>query len=109
MAETRKVLGQLSCAALTEETVYAVPAATQVVISSVVFCNRSVTATTFRLYIGVADAATDNKQYIYYDVALPGNDSFVCTIGITMGALDDMRVYVGAATVSVTVYGVEIT
>lgn len=109
MASEYKILGQLACAATTEEAVYKVPADTQAIVSSVVICNRTASAVTFRLYISVNDQATGDKDYLYYDVSLPGNDTFTITAGYTMGAADEMRFYCSAASCSVNVFGVEIT
>lgn len=96
-------------AATTEADVYTVPAATQAVVSSIVVCNRSAVATTFRVYVAVAGIATADKQYLYYDVPIPGNDTFIATVGVTLGAGDVVRAYAGAATVSVGLFGVELT
>ena len=108
MANDYKILGQLACAATTEEAVYKVPASHAAVISSVVICNRTSSAVTFRLYVNQGDGATGNKDYLYYDVSLPGNDTFVATIGITMAATDEMRFYASAASLSVNAYGNEL-
>jgi methenyltetrahydromethanopterin cyclohydrolase len=108
MATNYKVLGQLACASTTEETVYACPAATQAIITSVVICNRTASAVTFRLYLAPDDAVTGDKQYLYYDVSIPGNDTFVATIGICMGSTDDLRFYASAASLSVNAFGCEI-
>lgn len=109
MAETRKILGQAALAATTLTDVYTVPGSTQAVVSSVVVCNRSGSATTFRLSLAVAGAADANKQYLYFDVALPANDTFVATIGIALGAADVVRAYTAGSSVSVNVLGVELT
>lgn len=108
MAETMKVLGQLACAATTAETLYTVPGATQAVVSSVVVANRSAAAVTFRLSARVAGAGADNKQYLYYDVSVPANDTFVATLGITLGAADVLTFYASAAQLSVNAFGTEI-
>lgn len=109
MAETRKILGQSNPAATTLTDVYTVPAATQAVISSFVVCNRSLTPTSFRISVAIAGAANNNKQYIYYDLPLPANDTFIGTIGGTLNAADVVRIYVNDATVSFNIFGVEIT
>lgn len=106
---TYKVLGQSAPAATTETTLYTVPAATSAVVSSIVVCNTGSTATTFRVYICVANAATTQKQYLYYDVAIAGNDTFIATIGITLAATDVIKVYGGSANLSINVFGQEIT
>lgn len=109
MALTHKVLGQVALSATTETDVYTVPASTSTIISTATVCNRSATATTFRLFVSVAGAAADNKQYLAYDAALAGNDSITLTLGVTLAATDKFRAYAGAATVSVNLFGVEMT
>lgn len=109
MGEARKVLGQSNPVAATLTDLYTVPAATSVVGSSIVVCNRSATPTTFRISISIAGVADDNKQYLYYDVPILGNDTFIATIGITLAATDVVRVYAVLATLSFNLFGVEVT
>jgi len=109
MAETKKVLGQLDAAATTDETLYTVPASTETVVSTIIVCNRGSADTTFRLLIAVAGAATDNKQYIYYDTSIPGNESFAATLGITLSATDEIHTYAGNGNLSFNAFGVEVT
>ena len=108
MAQTFKVLGQASLAAATPTDVYTVPAATSAVVSTVTVCNRSV-ATTFRLSVAVAGAGADNKQYLCYDVPLSANETRTLTLGLTLAATDVIRGYAAAATVTVNIYGSQIT
>lgn len=109
MADTLKVLAQSLPSATTLTDVYTVPGATSATISSVVICNQSSTATTFRLSVAVAGAADATKQYIYYDVDLAGNDTFIATIGITLAATDVVRGYSGNGSISFQLFGVEVT
>ena len=109
MAEILKVLGQLAPAATTLTAVYTVPAATSVVLSSMIVCNRGATATTFRISIAVAGAADATKQYLYFDVPITKNNTFIATIGATLGATDVVRVYSGNTNLSFTLTGVEET
>lgn len=109
MAETRKVLGQSAPAAATPVDAYTVPGATSAVVSSITVCNRSATATTFRISVAVAGAAADNKQYVYYDEEIKGNTTFIATIGPTLAATDVVRVYATLATLSFNIFGVELT
>ena len=109
MAETNKVLAQTNPSAATLTDSYTVPGATSAVVSSIVVCNRSATATAFRISFAVAGAANDNKQYTHYDVAIPGNDTYIATIGATLAATDVVRVYATLATLSFTIFGVEST
>lgn len=109
MPETRKVLGQSAPTATTLTAVYTVPASTQALLSTITVCNRSATATTYRLSVAVAGAADANNQYLVYDAPISGNEAVTWTLGCTLGAADVVRAYVGAATVTVNVFGVEIT
>ena len=109
MATTLKVLGQSAPLVTTLTDLYTVPAATTTVVSSIVVCNRSSTATSFRVAVRPAGAVISNEMYIYYDVTIAGNDTFVATIGVSLGATDVVSVYATLATLSFSAYGQENT
>jgi hypothetical protein len=109
MANTYKILGQSKPAAATSTDLYAVPAQKSATISTITVCNQSATATSFRISVAVAGAALDPIQYLYYDVAIAGNDTFVATLGITLAATDKVRVYATLATLSFNLFGAEIS
>ncbi len=109
MADTLKVLGQSAPSAATLTTLYTVPSSTSTTISSVVVANRSGTGTSFRIVVAVAGASIDNKQYLYFDVDISGNDTFVATIGATLAATDVVKIYATLATLSFNAFGVEVT
>ena len=109
MANLYKILGQSSPSATTETDLYTVPALTSAVCSSLSICNRGATQTTFRVSISQSGAATTNKDYLYYDVTLAGNDTFIATIGVTLATTDKIRVYSGNSSLSFQVWGTEIT
>ena len=105
MATEVKVLGQSNPSATTLTTLYTVPAATSTVCSSITVCNRSAAATSFRIAIRPAGASISNEHYLYYDVTLAGNDTFIATIGITLATTDVVSVYATDATLSFHLYG----
>jgi hypothetical protein len=109
MATTYKVLGQSSPAATTEIALYTVPSATSAIGSSIIIANRSTTVATFRVSIAVSGAATTNKDYIYYDLPIGSNDTFIATIGITLATTDVVRVYSSNTNLSFSLYGSELT
>ena len=109
MPNVIKVLGQSKPAATTLTAAYTVPALTSTVVSSLVVCNQSATATTFRIAIQPAGAAIEAKHYIYYDVIIAGNDTFIATIGLTLGATDVVSVYNDLATLSFNIFGEEVS
>lgn len=104
---TIKILGQVSPNATTETSLYTVPASTTTVVSSIVVCNRSAVVVTFRVSISQGGGATANKDYLYYDVLLPPNDTFIATVGITLAATDIIRVYASTANLSFNLFGEE--
>lgn len=106
--ETLKVLGQVNPSATTLTTLYTVPSATQASCSSIVVCNQAGSSATFRVSIQVAAAADNAKQYLYYDETVPANDTFIGTIGITLGATDVVKVYASSTTLSFNLFGVEV-
>ena len=109
MGNVYKILGQNSPSATTETDLYTVPSATSTVCSSISICNRGATQTTFRISISAAGAATANKDYLYYDVILAGNDTFIDTIGLTLATTDKIRIYSGNSSLSFQVWGTEIS
>ena len=108
MATTYKVLGQVNPAATTATTLYTVPASTQTIVSTLTVTNQTATAGTYRISLRVSAAADNAKQYIAYDVSLPGNASDTLTLGVTLGATDVITVYASAATFSFNAFGSEI-
>lgn len=109
MGNVYKILGQSSPSATTETDLYTVPSATSTVCSSISICNRGATQTTFRISISAAGAVTSNKDYLYYDVILAGNDTFIATIGVTLATTDKIRIYSGNSSLSFQVWGTEIS
>jgi len=109
MATTIKTLGQAAPGATTEVDLYTVPASTSTVCSSIVICNRSAVAVTFRVSVSVGGGVTANEDYLYYDISLAANTTYVATIGISLAATDVVRVYAGTADVSFNLFGQENT
>jgi len=107
MATTPKVLGQSAPLATTLTALYTVPGATNATVSSVTVCNTSATPTTFRISVAPAGAGDALSQYLFYDVTIPGNDSFIATVGLTLEATDIIRVYATLATLSFSAFGIE--
>jgi len=109
MPQNYLVLSQTFPAMTTLTDSYTVPGATSTVVSSLIVCNQSATRTLFRISIAVGGAADTPAQYIYYDIIIPGQDTFIATVGITITAGDVIRVYAADATLSFSFYGVENT
>lgn len=109
MAKVYKVLGQVQPTDTNPADAYSVPAVTQAIVSSVLICNQGA-ATTYRLWVSVAAAADNVKQYLAFDVAIAANDVHDFTIGATLGPADVVRVLAGTADrLSFNVFGEEIS
>jgi len=109
MANAYTILGQSKPAAATLTDAYTVPGATEATVSTLVVSNQSATATSFRISVASGGAADTSAQYLYYDITIPGNDTFAATMGITLAATDVIRVYSTLATCSFNFFGVEIS
>lgn len=109
MPNSYRILGQAAPAATTETLLYAVPAATSAVVSTITVANRGASNVTFRISNSVAAAATSNKDYLVYDTTIAGNAVITFTLGITLGALDAVRVFASANTLSFNIHGSQLT
>lgn len=107
MADVIKVLGQVDAPSATPTTLYTVPSLAQTTVSSLVVCNRSGGALTFRVSVRVGGSASDNKQYIYYDKSVATADSFTAVLGLTLGEGDVVEVYASSTGLSFNMFGVE--
>ena len=107
MTDVIKVLGQVAPSATTATTLYTVPNLVQTTISSLVICNRSGSAVTFRVSVRVAAASADNKQYLFYDKSLAANATQTVVIGITLSQTDVVTVYGSDGNLTFSLFGVE--
>lgn len=103
-----KVLAQNAPAATSNVDLLTVGAGKQVIISTLVVCNRAATATTFRIAVRPDAAVLANTHYIAYDVPIAANDSTNLTLGITLDASDVVTVYAGSANLTFAAFGSEI-
>ena len=113
MADTLKVLGQIALASAgAEQQLYKVPAATSTTISSIVVANRGSTDRTFVIGIDVGDdngAGSETKDFLYKDVTVLANDTFIATVGLTLAATDSLNVTGSHTDLTFSAFGVEVT
>ena len=110
MGNAYKVLGQSDPSAANLTELYAVPSATEAIVSTITVCNRSPTPTDFRISVEIANAGTANPQFIAYDTPIAGNEMIVLNkLGLALAATDTLNVYATLATLSFNAFGVEIT
>lgn len=68
-------------------------------------CNRSAVPTSFRVSISFRGGPTAAADYLYYDLPIGGNDTFLVELDSRLEAADVIRVYATLATLSFTLYG----
>jgi hypothetical protein len=108
MANTYKILGQVSVSSATATTLYTVPASTSSIISTLAVCNQNSTGVSVRVAVRPAGAALDPKHYIVYDSFVTGNDTLFLTLGISLATTDVVTVYSNVANVSFNAFGTEV-
>jgi hypothetical protein len=108
MAKNYKIIAQASPDATTDTTLYTVPSATQVTISSITICNRAGGAGTYRIAMIPNGETLADKHYIAYGAGVAANDTIALTIGLTADAGDVITVYASSASVSFGLFGSEI-
>ena len=109
MPVAKKVLGQSAPAAGVLTTLYTVPGGAEAISSTITVCNRSNIATAFRIAVRPAGAGISDEMYLFYDIPIPGNDTFGATFGFTLAATDVVSVHATLATLSFNIFGEEIT
>lgn len=109
MPNVSKVLGQVAPSATTLTTVYTVPVTVGsfATVSSATICNRSSSAGSFRIAVIPYGTSVGSQSYLYYDLPIDANDTFVATIGITLSENDVVQVYASHANMTFQLYGVE--
>jgi len=110
MAETYKRLGTLTSTGTitTADTLYTVPAATTGVVSTVVVCNQTASAQTYRICVNTT-AAFATSGYLMFGATVPANDSTFLSIGIGLSATNVLVCSSSSASVSFNAFGAEIT
>lgn len=109
MPTVYKTLGQSNPSATTLTTLYTAPAATSTVVSTIVICNQSSSAATYRIAVRPAGAAVAAQHYIVYGATVGGSDSTALTLGITLATTDVISVYASTANLSFSAFGSEIS
>ena len=111
MATTLKQLGQLMPTNTTAASIYSPGASTQTLIKSIVVCNTSAGAVTYRIFHDDNGTTYDTTTALYYDVSLAGNTSIILSLNLVMDdSTGNLAVRTSSANdLTFTCYGAEIT
>ena len=108
MTQAYKVLGQISPTANTLSNVYTVPASNSAVISTITICNQTASNASYSIAVAPSGAADNVKHYLIRGGVVPAADSIGVTLGITVGATDQVRANASVANISFNVFGSEV-
>ena len=81
------------------------PSSGAIVVSTLVVCNRTSSAKSFRVSARPNGTALATQHYLAYDTTVPANDTIVMTLGITLASTEVLEVYGSDSNVSFTAFG----
>lgn len=108
MATAYKVLGQSAPSATTATALYAVPSATEAVISTITVCNRGTASGTYRVSVRPNGATLANQHYLVFDASLNAKATAALTLGVTLDGSDVLEIYASTGDFSFNAFGSEI-
>lgn len=110
MATTYKILAQSNPSATTETTLYTVPSNTSSIISTIMVCNQTASAVTYRIAVRpAADGSTAAKHWVVYGATVAASDATALSLGVTLAAGDKVQIYASSANMSFTAFGSELS
>lgn len=109
MAFYYKTLGQAAPADSNNADVYTVASGRQAIVSSIVICNTTGSAATFRVFQRIDGATAATSNAIAYDTSVAANSTTTIEVKITLDASDVLTVRSGTGNaLTFTVNGSEI-
>jgi hypothetical protein len=102
-----KCLGQVVSVAITEGLLYVTPNSVSSTLTTIVVCNRDAAISVFRISLNLDKGATSDKDYLYYDVSISGNNTFIAELNLPLTIGNQIRVYSDTNNLTFSVYGKE--
>ena len=110
MAITEKRLGATTVSINTDTSLYTAPASTTTTVSLIQVCNQGSSEYTFRVAaVDGAIGSVATEDYLYYDCAIPANDSISLRLGIVLETTHSILVRANNASVTFIAFGLERT
>jgi hypothetical protein len=120
MAQTYKILGQVTPTQNTLTNVYVTGATANAVVSTIYICNQSAANANVDIAIRPINETLGNKHYILQNQLLGAADTIILNLNITMnssvilaanssGRAGESNAAITGANVSISAFGVEIT
>ncbi len=109
MANTYKVLGQVSPSTTANADLYTAPSGTSAVVSTLNVANVASGEVTCRIYVRINGATAVAGNAIAYDVKIATQSIFAITTGMTLGPGDKITVSSNTANaLTFTLFGSEV-
>ena len=105
MSSNLGVLGQLQPSAGILSDLYVVPSNLTVAISQLQVCNLTSNSDTWSVSIAAAGAADNASQYLYYNLIIDANDSFMAWFNFTLNGGDVIRCLSASGNITFSVFG----
>lgn len=109
MAQSYKILGQVSPTANTLSNVYVTPNSTEGVVNSVIIANRSSSNASFSLIVRPVYESINDKHYIVRGCVIPASDTLTMTLSLTLQNNVILAANTNSSNLSFGAYGVEIS
>lgn len=87
-----KTLGQVAPADTNNANLYTVPSATEAIVSSIVVCNTTSSASSFRVFQRIDGAAAAAANAVAYDIPISANSLVSLELKLTINAGDIITV-----------------
>jgi hypothetical protein len=112
MPQTYKRLGAINPSANTQTNVYVVPAATEAVISTITVCNQTASNASYSLALMSSsefNSSAPAATFIIRGGVVPAADTVALTLGLTANAGSILAVNASSSSISVGIFGSEIS
>jgi len=110
MATAYKILGQVEPSGTSTEDLYAVPSATEAIVSTLVIANTTGNDTSFRIFVRENGETAGTNNAIAYDTTLVANTQVAFTLGLTLSSTDIISVQAGSSnSITFQAFGSELT
>ena len=109
MAQSYKVLGQITPTANTLTNVYVTGASSSSIVGTITLHNFSDSNTSYSLVVRPINETIDNKHYIVRGGVLPARELITITGAVTLNSSAILAANNSGSSVSINAYGVEIS
>lgn len=103
--QSANILAQLAIPAGVETVLFTVSGTTRCQVQGFTFCNNNSTFNSFRLAFCPLGVVNHPADWVYFDIPMPGNDTLLYEVDLTLNVRDTVLVFSTNGGVSVTLYG----